>query len=252
MEVLVRKQIALPLPHLLPSAPLCKARMCYARMATVEVLLLLLQEEHQVMLTLGLMVIKQIQHQTSAAGTYALTVKDANGCMKTDSVIITENSAIVLTVSKTNSTSGQNNGSASVSASGGTPGYSYAWSNGAQTAAVTGLAPGTYTLTVKDANGCESQSSITIESSTSITAIQTFYLKVYPNPANEVVYIELPDNILLEQFRLTDVIGRIVNVETEYNNHRLTIQTASLAAAVYEISIRTNAGNVKQKLIVER
>lgn len=187
-----------------------------------------------------------------AAGTYALTVKDANGCMKTDSVIVTENSAIVLTVSKTNSTSGQNNGSASVSTSGGTPGYSYAWSNGAQTAAVTGLAPGTYTLTVKDANGCESQSSITIESSTSITAIQTFYLKVYPNPANEVVYIELPDNILLEQFRLTDVIGRIVNVETEYNNHRLTIQTASLAAAVYEISIRTNAGNVKQKLIVER
>jgi hypothetical protein len=91
------------------------------------------------------------------AGKYTLTVIDANGCVKTDSVIITENSAIVLTVSKTNSSGGQNNGTASVATSGGTPSYSYAWSNGAQTASVTNLAPGTYTLTVKDANGCESQ-----------------------------------------------------------------------------------------------
>ena len=186
------------------------------------------------------------------AGKYKLTVNDANGCVKTDSVIITENSAILLTVSKTNSSGGQNNGTASVAASGGTLGYSYAWSNGAQTAAVTGLAPGTYTLTVKDANGCEAQSSVTIESSTSITDIQNIHLNVYPNPANEVVYVELPDNIQVEQFQLTDVIGRIVNVETEYNNHRLMIRTASLAAAVYEISIQTNIGSVKQKLIVER
>ncbi len=186
------------------------------------------------------------------AGTYTLTVNDANGCVKTDTLIITENSAIVLSVSKTNSFGGQNNGTASVSASGGTPGYSYSWSNGAQTAAVIGLAPGTYILTVKDVNGCEAQSSVTIESSTSILAIQNIHLNIYPNPANEVVYVELPDNIQVEQFQLTDVIGRKVNVETEYNNHKLTIRTASLAAAVYEISIQTNIGSIKQKLIVER
>jgi hypothetical protein len=68
----------------------------------------------------------------------------------------------------------------------------------------------------------------------------------------QVVYVELPDNIQIEQFQLTDVIGRKVNVETEYNNHKLMIRTASLAAAVYEISIQTNIGSVKQKLIVER
>jgi len=172
--------------------------------------------------------------------------------VKTDSVIINENSAIVLIVSKTNSSGGQNNGTASVATSGGTPSYSYAWSNGAQTASVTNLAPGTYTLTVKDANGCESNSSVTIESSTSIIAIQNIHLNIYPNPANAIVYVELPDNIQIEQFQLTDVIGRKVNVETEYNNHKLMIRTASIAAAVYEISIQTNIGSVKQKLIVER
>jgi Zn-dependent metalloprotease len=187
-----------------------------------------------------------------AAGKYTLTVIDANGCVKTDSVIINENSAIVLIVSKTNSSGGQNNGTASVATSGGTPSYSYAWSNGAQTASVTNLAPGTYTLTVKDANGCESNSSVTIESSTSIIAIQNIHLNIYPNPANAIVYVELPDNIQIEQFQLTDVIGRKVNVETEYNNHKLMIRTASLAPAVYEISIQTNIGSVKQKLIVER
>ncbi|HRH63528.1 MAG TPA: T9SS type A sorting domain-containing protein, partial [Bacteroidia bacterium] len=82
--------------------------------------------------------------------------------------------------------------------------------------------------------------------------IQQIHLNIYPNPATEVVYIEIPDNIRVEQLQLTDVIGRIVSIETEYNNHRLILRTASLAAAVYEINIRTNEGSVKEKLIVER
>ncbi|MEW5675442.1 gliding motility-associated C-terminal domain-containing protein [Flavobacterium enshiense] len=56
-----------------------------------------------------------------------------------------------------------NNGSIDgVSASGGTPPYSYSWSNGANTPNITGLAPGNYTVTVTDAVGCTGTRTFTI------------------------------------------------------------------------------------------
>ena len=51
---------------------------------------------------------------------------------------------------------GNVNGMATVSATGGTPNYSYSWSNGATTQSISGLQAGTYTVTVTDAHGCQS------------------------------------------------------------------------------------------------
>ena len=55
-----------------------------------------------------------------------------------------------------------NNGEAVVFANGGWGDYTYHWSNGQATANAMGLAPGTYTVTVTDAQGCETQCSVTI------------------------------------------------------------------------------------------
>src|SRR6185369_1651604 len=49
---------------------------------------------------------------------------------------------------------GGNNGTASASPSGGTPAYSYSWSNGANTSSISGLMAGTYSVTVTDAHLC--------------------------------------------------------------------------------------------------
>jgi hypothetical protein len=70
--------------------------------------------------------------------------------------ITNDDVAVPLTtmVSGTDETSpGASDGTATVVASGGTPGYTYVWSNGATTATITGLMPGTYTVTVTDNNG---------------------------------------------------------------------------------------------------
>ena len=92
-----------------------------------------------------------------AAGSYTVTVTDANGCTATRNYLLTQPSAIsTATGSQTNvSCNGGTNGSASVSPSGGTPGYTYSWSpSGGTAATATGLAAGSYTVTVTDANGC--------------------------------------------------------------------------------------------------
>ena len=89
-------------------------------------------------------------------GTYSITVKDANDCIATQIVTITQPNAIFsATCSNVNATAyGVANGSASVSVSGGTAPYSYLWSNGATTSTATGLLSGTYSVAVTDANGC--------------------------------------------------------------------------------------------------
>lgn len=97
------------------------------------------------------------------AGTYTVTVTDANGCMLTESITISEPDELVATTIRSNVTcSGANDGTAMVTVAGGTMPYTYTWSNGANTAEITGLAPGTYTVTVNDANFCETTATVEI------------------------------------------------------------------------------------------
>jgi gliding motility-associated-like protein len=108
-----------------------------------------------------------------AAGTYTVTVTDANGCSTVKSATVTQPSAsLSLTASMTQPVScrGGNNGSANAVTNGGTTPYTYLWSNGATTASVTGLAAGSYTVTVTDANSCTAVAMVTITQPSAVLA----------------------------------------------------------------------------------
>lgn len=90
-----------------------------------------------------------------AAGTYSVTISDANGCMATESFTVSEPTALLLQVHVTNvSQHGKKDGKANATVSGGKPGYNYAWSTGATTSSISNLPAGTYRLTITDSNGC--------------------------------------------------------------------------------------------------
>ena len=97
-------------------------------------------------------------------GTYTVTVTDANGCTTAGSgTVYFWNEGIWLMDTSTNVTCfGLNNGTASIMGMSGTPPYTYHWSTGANTPSVSGLAPGNYTVTVTDANGCSNFTNILI------------------------------------------------------------------------------------------
>ncbi|WP_423147935.1 Ig-like domain-containing protein [Rubrolithibacter danxiaensis] len=99
-----------------------------------------------------------------ATGTYTATVTDANGLVGVASVTLTQPAALSATSSKTDVTAyNAGNGSISVTASGGTPGYTYSWAPlGGTSATASNLSPGTYTCTITDANSCTTTASATI------------------------------------------------------------------------------------------
>ena len=106
------------------------------------------------------------------AGSYHVTITDANGCVSTSSVIITEPAALVAAtvVDSNSSCNGFSDGGVSASATGGTGAYSYAWSNGATSASITGVVAGTFTVTLTDANGCTSEISVNLEDPSPLAA----------------------------------------------------------------------------------
>lgn len=105
-------------------------------------------------------------------GIFNVTVTDANGCIATDIVTVTEPTVVVLTTSGTDANCGQADGEVCVVPVGGTGVYTYAWNDaGAQTTAcASNIVAGTYNVTVTDAQGCVQTASVTINDAAGPTA----------------------------------------------------------------------------------
>lgn len=105
------------------------------------------------------------------AGAYYVTTTDNNGCTLTDTVTLNAppqgvgGSAVANDVN----CNGDTDGSATVTAAGGTPGYSYMWPGGMNTSnTATMLAAGNYFVSVTDTNGCTGSITVTINEPTAI------------------------------------------------------------------------------------
>lgn len=128
------------------------------------------------------------------AGTYTVTVTDANNCTDTAYATITQPTALTAGISSKTEVlcNGASTGSMTVTASGGTANYTYMWSNQQSSALKipinpainSNLAAGTYTVTVTDANNCTDTAYATITEPTALTASFTAQTNVLCNGAS--------------------------------------------------------------------
>ncbi|WP_052597795.1 T9SS type A sorting domain-containing protein [Aureispira sp. CCB-QB1] len=99
-----------------------------------------------------------------SANAYTVTITDANGCSTDVAVIVSEPTALVATATVNNAVScnGGTDGIASVTTTGGTGATTAIWSDGQVGVTATGLAANAYTVSITDANGCNTSTSVTM------------------------------------------------------------------------------------------
>jgi hypothetical protein len=173
-----------------------------------------------------------------AAGTYSVTATDAGNCQDILSVEISEPTALVPVCDATDvTTTGGSDGTASVSVSGGTPSYTYLWNTGATTASVSGLAAGTYHVTVTDANGCTSTCASTVNEPGCGLSLSETNVDVVCNGG------------MTGSIDVT-VSGAQGSVSYVWSDGATTEDRSGLAAGTYSVTA-TDAGNCQDILSVE-
>lgn len=114
-------------------------------------------------------------------GTYTVNITDNKGCTTSNTVLVTQPAQPLSATGNGSPTFcfGGSNGTATVTASGGTAGYTYTWSpNGGNNPTASGLSPGNYLVNIGDAKGCQTNVSVIISQPTAVTGT------LYPyNPA---------------------------------------------------------------------
>ncbi len=99
---------------------------------------------------------------TLSDGWQYITVTDANGCTKKDSLNLNPSTPVVINFLSTNAFCDLDNGVINAVVSGSTGPISYVWSHGPNTPTIDSLSGGTYVLTVTDSLGCSAIDSITL------------------------------------------------------------------------------------------
>ncbi len=99
-------------------------------------------------------------------GSYQVTVQGNGACSQTASINVGNNPSLpTLTATPQQSFCELNNGSITLSVSGGVAPYTFAWDNGASSQNLTGIASGSYEVTVTGANGCTRTLTVNVNNS---------------------------------------------------------------------------------------
>lgn len=102
-------------------------------------------------------------YTTTDDGVYTVVVADNHGCTASDMVTVSHYELPVLAFASTTETgTGQADGTAEVTISGGVEPYAILWNTNATTAQLTGLTTGQYSVVVTDNNGCEASGSVNV------------------------------------------------------------------------------------------
>ena len=123
-----------------------------------------------------------------SAGIYTVEVTDAANCTVYDTIIVTEPTAMTMTINPVDITCyGLNDGIISIVVSGGTPAYTYLWSNNQISDTITNLGADTYYIEVIDSNGCILIDSAIINQPAQLTLLVSLTDPLCHNDSNGII-----------------------------------------------------------------
>ncbi len=176
------------------------------------------------------------------AGTYTVTVTDANNCSNTISSIVTEPAPIIvqalITNLNCNTTMG---GVVQLFVVGGAGTYQYMWSNGAQTKDIGNLSAGTYCVTVTDVNGCTATTCATITEPPPLTINPVI---TYTNCSSASVAIDVVGGTPPFTYLWNTGISTPLGIFQSSGNYSFTVTDANGCTATTNINIDLNASGL--------
>ncbi len=185
------------------------------------------------------------------AGTYTVTLIAKNSISSdtiTHTIYINPSpTGNVLTTPASSDTSA--NGSAYVALTGGTPPFTFVWSNSATTDTNSNLIPGSYFVLVTDAKGCGYvNDNVNVSYLTGIETLTNALLaRVYPNPASDVLNVEWLQQSGAE-LAVYDMNGQVIREWTTGASELTTFNVHNLAAGQYLLRITDKTTNLQQVL----
>jgi hypothetical protein len=202
--------------------------LCYGDSATI-----------QVNANGGTMPYNGIGSFSSSTGTYTFVIADSNNCITDTSLTILSPSSI-LSSALGYSDNGTGNGSAKCIASGGTPPYTFFWSNSSISDSIANLSSGMYYVTITDANLCQMHDSVFvplvfpagIENSSSLN------FAVYPNPSHGAFSIQFDHIVQAAALEIVNLLGEKIYEKKISSQQKETIQfDAPLGMYILKIKI---------------
>jgi hypothetical protein len=75
---------------------------------------------------------------------------------------------------------------------------------------------------------------------------------MYPNPAREFVQIRLQNNEMIENIKISDVLGKVVKYVGSVSDNQTTLSTSDLTSGIYIIEVVTaNNSKISKKLVIK-
>ena len=188
-------------------------------------------------------------------GTFLVIVVDAFGDSISASAIVLEISALSLTASSTDADFGSSNGTATVTATGGTLPYTYLWdaSAGFQTTpTAAGLFAGIYTVTVTESLGNNESINVTVNELTAVAERQGLdNVLIYPNPGLGVLVIELKQaQQKYGTLQIYNLVGKLVRSQT-IHSQKTYIDLSNEGPGIYTLKLKASERMVIRKIIIE-